>query len=733
MDWLLIGSFWSGVAAWFYTWGTVIIGLGMVIFIHELGHFLVAKACGVKCEKFYVGFDVPITIPLGKLGKLRLPRTLWKKQWGETEYGIGILPLGGYVKMLGQDDNPYRQEQEYERARAAGQSAAGAGGAADTVTSAPAATVTDVEQPEDSRWDPRSYLAKSVPQRMAIISAGVIMNIILAFVLASIAYGFGVEYTASVIGHVAPGGAAWKHNIPVGAEITRIDDIVDPRFEKDLRRVTVLTRKGRTVELEYLDPDTQQTRQVTIAPEVGEDKLARLGITSSYELQLGKKPLAIPGSPAAEAGFEPGDRIVAVRVEGEAKPVPVKTFGQFQEILVRHPDKTLHLTLQKDEVPQDDSKRSTAKPDPAERTVMLKPMPIRDLGLVMKTGKISHVQPQSPAEQAGIRPGDEIVRITPMGSDENLAADPLFLPELLRRRAGEKVNVLVMRDGQQERFVVELRAQRWSEEPTARTGDDQPVSAPALGIAYGVLNEIADVVPGSAADKAGLKRGQKIDKVQIVPPKRASSGDEEEELNFTKLDVPLGPEKRHWPFVFFGAMQNAPPGTTVKVYVDGQKEAGAELTPEPRTDWFRSERGVLLKPITRVRVAASLGDALRLGLRETGEAMTMVVTFLQRIPDLWRHAAGPVGIVQIAGASVEQGLTTFLLVLTLISANLAVVNILPIPVLDGGHLMFLAYEGIRRKPPSEKVFIGLNFLGLALILGVMVLVLTLDLGRLFGG
>src|SRR3972149_1342960 len=72
----------------------VAIGLGLVIFVHELGHFLVAKACGVKCEKFYVGFDIPI-----RMGPIRLPRTLWRRKWGETEYGIGIIPLGGYVKM----------------------------------------------------------------------------------------------------------------------------------------------------------------------------------------------------------------------------------------------------------------------------------------------------------------------------------------------------------------------------------------------------------------------------------------------------------------------------------------------------------------------------------------------------------------------------------------------------------------------------------------------------------
>src|ERR1700739_2017533 len=82
----------------------VAIGLGMVIFVHELGHFAVAKACGVKCEKFYLGFDI-------------YGLKLFSRRYGETEYGIGILPLGGYVKMLGQDDNPAAQAREAERSR----------------------------------------------------------------------------------------------------------------------------------------------------------------------------------------------------------------------------------------------------------------------------------------------------------------------------------------------------------------------------------------------------------------------------------------------------------------------------------------------------------------------------------------------------------------------------------------------------------------------------------------
>ena len=121
---------------------------------------------------------------------------------------------------------------------------------------------------------------------------------------------------------------------------------------------------------------------------------------------------------------------------------------------------------------------------------------------------------------------------------------------------------------------------------------------------------------------------------------------------------------------------------------------------------------------------------MRLGARETWESITMVVQFIQRIPDLWQHAGGPITIANVAANTVQAGLPTFLVFLAMLSANLAVINILPIPVLDGGHLVFLTYEGIRGKPPSEKVFIAMNLLGLAFILCLMVFVFALDIGRL---
>ena len=103
MDCCLIAAGWTDPSNWIAAL-EVAVGLGFVIFVHELGHFAVAKMCGVKVEKFFIGFDI---------GGLKL----CSFRWGETLYGIGILPLGGYVKMLGQEDNPAQLRKEMERAR----------------------------------------------------------------------------------------------------------------------------------------------------------------------------------------------------------------------------------------------------------------------------------------------------------------------------------------------------------------------------------------------------------------------------------------------------------------------------------------------------------------------------------------------------------------------------------------------------------------------------------------
>jgi regulator of sigma E protease len=93
---------------------------------------------------------------------------------------------------------------------------------------------------------------------------------------------------------------------------------------------------------------------------------------------------------------------------------------------------------------------------------------------------------------------------------------------------------------------------------------------------------------------------------------------------------------------------------------------------------------------------------------------------------------GPIGIVNAAVQISDQGFAPLLFFLAYLSINLAVLNFLPIPVLDGGHMAFLLYEGIRGKPPSERILIILTWVGLAMIGSLMITVLGLDILRAFG-
>ena len=125
----------------------VIVGIGLLIFIHELGHFLVAKKIGVKVHAFSLGFGP----------------ALIRKQIGDTDYRISIIPLGGYVKLAG-------------------------------------------EQREDSNtgedWE---FMSKKPWQRAAVLVAGVTCNTILAFIAFIIAFRVGVPFITAEIGQALPG------------------------------------------------------------------------------------------------------------------------------------------------------------------------------------------------------------------------------------------------------------------------------------------------------------------------------------------------------------------------------------------------------------------------------------------------------------------------------------------------------------------------------------------------
>ncbi|ASV73432.1 Membrane-associated zinc metalloprotease [Thermogutta terrifontis] len=732
-------------SAWLYVL-MVVVGLGLIIFVHELGHFLVAKACGVKCEKFYLGFDI--------FG-LRIARF----RWGETEYGIGILPLGGYVKMLGQEDNPARLRQELERARSAGL-------APDAVISEEGVTVAAAQA---ALYDPRSYLAKSVPQRMAIISAGVIMNLIFAFIVAVIAFAIGVDEFPCTVGQVAPGEGAWRAGIQPGDRIIAINGRQTMRFQ-DIQQTIPLTRRGAEVALTVerlgrsaADQLEKSVFDVRIVP----DRIRvipTIGVSNAFTTELADPP-CFPGSPAAALGdqLKPGWKIVRVNDR------PIADYAELHRQWALTWGQSVEITLESPEEPH------TQGNEAKKVTLRLDPSSVRDLGLVLEYGRIVAVQADSPAAQAGIQPGDELVAVECPADivwDGDLLELPYVLQKTLRERQGANVPVVlsIRRSAQEEpAFAEDDRALKDSPH-TAPPGENHSVTVPArlassfaelytpdspweipqLGIAVEILPRVRAVRPKSPAAEADIQPGDVIVAAKTISPRanvqNADAPAVESELE-VRFDVQRGNNKATWA-TFFHELQKFPLGTQVELVLRRAKgsekshgdasdpeaapqELTVRLEPHVRNDWYFPDRQLLFQPMTFHMRAGGFFQAIEMGASETWTSVTLIYRILNRLTrgDVSPRAlVGPIGLVQTAYRVASQGTGRFLLFLTLLSANLAVVNFLPIPVLDGGHMVFLLYEAIRGKPPSEAVYVGLSYLGLAIILGIMLWVFGLDLG-----
>jgi len=537
---------------------------------------------------------------------------------------------------------------------------------------------------------------------MAIISAGVTMNVIFAVLLAAWAYGRGVRELACAISSVRAGGAAWQAGLRTGDEITAIAGRRDPLF-KDLQHGVTLGDLARGVEFTIRRPGEGAERTVLLKPDTSLGA-PTVGVFSPCSLRLPADLAAgLPGAAAAaQPPFAAGDTIRAV--DGK----PVASYAELIAALSQASDKPVELTV--------DRKRAGAA-DQETVSIRLPPQPGRTLGIVMGIGPVKAVQADSPAAAAGVKAGDRLVSIggAPVGPLLQLDAN-------LRRQAGTPVRLEVAAEGAEPRSVeITPREVTWIEEPRWPAS---PVSVPSLGIAVPVDTVVAAVEAGSPADAAGIKPGERIVRARFIEPGDAPAADDP--------GLELSASSPSWPYVM-SVLQQVPPETKVQLVVegmDGLKRDIELLTAEDRGQ-FVVDRGLVFEPVYRIVKAESAAAALARGGRRAVEDLSLVYRFLGKLTSSQispRLLGGPIEIAKQAGRSAEEGFGRLLLFLTMLSANLAVVNFLPIPVLDGGHMVFLLYEWIRGKPPSEGVVAALSYLGLALILTLMMFVFGLDLG-----
>ena len=694
----------------------LVFGFGFVVFWHELGHFLAAKWAGVKVEQFAVGFGQALVsyrrgigVRLGSSQKEYQalidaetgggevephnpadihagpgevsekiaeatgsvsptpPVSVNLSGVGETEYRLNWIPLGGYVKMLGQDDL----------------------------------------RPNSEVTDPKAYNNKPVYQRMVIVSAGVIMNVILAAILFTVLFSIGFKTAPPVVGAVQPGSPAQGAGLAVGDRILSIDGSTPTNFEK-VAMAVALSGSGDAMPIKFRQPDgTVLTREITPRASAENQGFRSLGIEASRTLRgPDAKAAADAGAGIlADAPVQPGEAIVAVN----GTPVhPLPPDGRQDS---KQPDEYYKL--------YDALQASGGKPvsitvesvDGKQRTEQITPLFVPPFGGaelnfagMMPRPTILEVRPDSPAK-GKLEVGDVILSLRNDNTQDQLS--PLTSKELQEAlgRAGAgsyAVSLTVLRGGK----VVAVPGLT----PNVRLGPGR------WGLSVGLGNDdqavAGGVMPDSAASQAGVPAGAALETVAGKPVKT-------------------------WSDVRDALLAQKPGGAVpVAATVNGQEKLYSVDLTEPAVAFLKGLRydaDLALRPLIEPRQTNNPALAAWWGIVETRDLITQFYLTLRRMATLDispKNVQGPLGIVHVGSIISGRGLDYLLWFLALISANLAVVNFLPIPIVDGGLFAFLIFEKVTGKPPGPTLQTVAQLCGLILLAGVFLFVTYNDLQRL---
>ncbi len=312
------------------------------------------------------------------------------------------------------------------------------------------------------------------------------------------------------------------------------------------------------------------------------------------------------------------------------------------------------------------------------------------------------------AAAAGIRQGDRVVAID---GREIRALSELRLRLIDAVVEQRPARLVVQRDGAPLRLALDTGGL-----PSGEIEKDF-MRTLGLDLAGGIVT-IGSVLPDGSAAKAGLLAGDEVLAVDGRPVARASD----------LIDVLRERAEREVPLVIRRG------GVEQRIVVVPQPQRSDR--PEDAGRTIGRIGAALQNRVEMVRVDHGPIDALVYGARQTWDMSWFSLRMLGKmvLGELsWRNLSGPVAIADYAGQSAKVGAVAYIAFLALISVSLGVLNLLPVPVLDGGHLVYYGLEAIKGRPLSERFMQVTQKAGLAAIVGLMAVALFNDLSRLFGG
>ncbi len=629
--------------------------LGILVLAHELGHFLVAKATGVKVLAFSIGFG---------------PRVVGFR-FGETEYRISAIPLGGYVKLLGQESSENLP---------AGVLHLDPQGPAAKAGIKVGDIIVQVDDVETENWEMvQDAVLDSLdsPLKMAVERNGERLEF-------SLVRGDATAPSAPKEDRWGRGGGAQLHELGL--------TVGDHSVEKEHAFFTKpLWVRFAVV---FAGPAASLIFPILIY------FVYFLSVDSMPSAQVGQ---ILAGSSAQQAGLQPGDRIAAI--DGEETPF----WDSMRDIISDSPNKTVTLTVERDG-------RELQLPITPEASTFTDQIgdqvTVGRIGITADTipAIVGPTGPQTPAYQAGIRLGDTITAIN-----------------------GEKIQYIWQLENQLQEIetsgrTVQVELSRKQPEGEPQSLSVKLIPAPKTdggGFTVGLASAdtfIGKVDEDSPASQAGLQDGDWIVSIDGRP---VSAWIAIEQVLRQKMDNPI-------------EMVISRDGKDQTLTMAQKKEVvksefGDEITryrfgawsAVERKDWVRGE---WLDIDNRLTFATSWAGKTMVEIT-TLELRIFAKLFQGEIP--FKSLGGPIMIFDIAGKAAEQGWLPYLWIMAMISINLGILNLLPIPVLDGGHLMFFTIEAITRRPLNQRLKERAIMVGLAMLLMLMVLVFKNDVERYF--